>query len=407
VTNADRAASADRPLAEHVRAVVSRHLSAVESRHRGVLSRLRQESGLLVVVALVLTVASLALLLADGVQGLLVLALALLPAVPLLLLGLWLDRHEPEPAWLLFRCFVWGASVATLFAGLFNSLVNVYFGDAASQLVSAPVIEEALKGAALLWVMQRFDEHLNGRLDAVIYALFVGLGFAAVENVFYYQSALVEGGFEAVATVVLIRGVMTPFLHPAFTVLTGLGILRGLRSRGAGRFGWPLLGYLGAVLLHALWNTGLGMALYLVLCVPVFIVLARRVLAASRAEQARVNAALDTAIERGQLHAETRRLVNIGRKVGFREWLAAARDPEHAHHRQWRARRLAWLMASEESAQQVAEDDHERLADAASVQLAATELLASEALASNHLVYPPTQSERQRHPTRETTQRRL
>ena len=124
MTSADRAASADdRSLNTCVRWSAGTS-SAVESRHRGVLSRLRQESGLLVVVALILTVASLALLLADGVQGLLVLALALLLAVPLLLLGLWLDRHEPEPAWLLFRCFVWGASVATLFAGLFNSLVN-------------------------------------------------------------------------------------------------------------------------------------------------------------------------------------------------------------------------------------------------------------------------------------------
>jgi RsiW-degrading membrane proteinase PrsW (M82 family) len=382
VTNESVGLPAGRAAIDHAREVLSRHLHALESRHRGRLARLRHESGVLVVMAVILTLASLALLLADGVQGVLVLALALLPAIPLLMLGLWLDRHEPEPAWLLFRCFVWGASVATLVAGIVNTLTALHAGEAASQLGSAPVVEEALKGAALLWVMRRFDEHLNGRLDAVIYALFVGLGFAVVENVFYYQAALGEGGLETLAATVFIRGVLTPFLHPLFTMVTALGIVKGLRSRRGGRYGWPLLGYLGAVVLHALWNTGLGMTLYLVLCVPLFIALARRVLAASRAEAARVDAALEKAIARGALHAEVRRRVGIGRKLGVREWLAAAGDPGHEHHAQWRARRLAWLMASAASARQVAEDDPQQLANAGSVQAAACDLLARETRAS-------------------------
>ena len=178
------------------------------------------------------------------------------------------DRHEPELGVYCFSCFVWGASVATLVPRPVQPTGERLFGDTASQLVSAPVIEDATGGcfASGDAAIQRTPERADSMQSFARYLSDSQLG-AGHLPIGPRPRGLV-GGAPAVA---LIRGVMTPFLHPAFTVLTGLGdCLRGLRSRVAGRFGWPLLGYLGAVLVNALWNTGLGVTL-LVLCVPVFI----------------------------------------------------------------------------------------------------------------------------------------
>src|SRR5262245_21863225 len=49
-----------------------------------------------------------------GIQALLIgLAAAILPVPVLVACFLWLDRYEPEPAWVLAACFAWGAFVAT------------------------------------------------------------------------------------------------------------------------------------------------------------------------------------------------------------------------------------------------------------------------------------------------------
>ena len=59
----------------------------------------------------------------GGFDWLLAVALALGPVPALLALGMWLDRFEPEPVWLLARTFLWGAAVAILTAGIVNNFV--------------------------------------------------------------------------------------------------------------------------------------------------------------------------------------------------------------------------------------------------------------------------------------------
>ena len=49
----------------------------------------------------------------GGLGWLLAVALALGPIPALLALGMWLDRCEPEPVWLLARTLLWGAAGAT------------------------------------------------------------------------------------------------------------------------------------------------------------------------------------------------------------------------------------------------------------------------------------------------------
>jgi RsiW-degrading membrane proteinase PrsW (M82 family) len=213
------------------------------------------------VTAAVALVAILALQL-IGVPTL-VLAFAILPVFVYVPLALWLDRYEPEPWWLLAGTFLWGASAAVLVAGIVNSTgsqlisaeLGAAAGDAYGASVSAPFIEETMKGLALLAVFLWRRHELNGFLDAIVYASMVGLGFAMTENVQYYGKAL-EAGTGALGQNFFLRGVLLPFLHPLFTSMTGIGLVLALRAKDRRtRILAIALGLGAAMLLHSAWNT--------------------------------------------------------------------------------------------------------------------------------------------------------
>lgn len=211
----------------------------------------------------------------------------LVAAVPVpvyVVLALWLDRFEPEPAKTLWQTFAWGATVAVFVALLVNTLADQVFGALAgpvaaelfSSIVAAPFVEELAKGAALLILFRELKDEFDGVVDGVVYAAMVGLGFAMIENVQYYGGAIAEGGDASVVTFYL-RGMISPFAHPLFTSMfgIGLGIVRERHGEGD-RWSAPVLGFAVAVALHALWNLaatfeGWFFVLYLLVMFPVFV----------------------------------------------------------------------------------------------------------------------------------------
>lgn len=230
---------------------------------------LRERPSLKLIIALVVTglcaLVALSYDLIDGdpVHFFIALVLALAP-VPLLLAGvLALDRMEPEPRGNLIFAFVWGAGVAVLISGILNRMNLLYLSEridqeAAYDLVAtfgAPPVEETLKGAVLLGLLWFRRHELDGPTDGIIYASMVGLGFGMSENVSYYIAALAaEHGVETLAVTVVLRGVLTPFAHPLFTSMIGIAVAYAAqRPRGQG---WAVIfaGWVGAMLLHGLWN---------------------------------------------------------------------------------------------------------------------------------------------------------
>jgi len=197
---------------------------------------------------------------AEGPTFLEGLFLAVLP-LPLLLAGvLALDRLEPEPPDALVLAFLWGAGVSVLVAMgintagltlLWTPLLGQEEGFVATAVLTAPVVEETLKALVLVGMLWFRRHELNGPTDGIIYGSMVGLGFATVENIHYYTVA----GPEGLAATFVARGLLSPLIHPLCTSLTGLGIATAaLAPRGWARV-WPvLLGLLGAVTYHALWN---------------------------------------------------------------------------------------------------------------------------------------------------------
>ena len=194
------------------------------------------------------------------------------PLVVYLFVPWVIDRFDPEPWWCLLMAFLWGAVAATGFSILVNSSVHEIVSEAYSPEVgelvgasiSAPIIEELTKGLAVLGFFYFMRREFDGIVDGIIYATFAALGFAAVENVLYYARAGMQGD-DVLAGTFILRGVFTPWLHPLFTSMTGIGF--GLARESTKmwvRILAPLGGYAVGVSLHAVWNflpTALGRAM--------------------------------------------------------------------------------------------------------------------------------------------------
>jgi len=88
---------------------------------------------------------------------------AIVPALFFTGLIYWVDRYEKEPAWLLTGTFLWGAIPAILFALLFNTLFSIPFylltdeatADTLAAIMIGPVVEETIKGLALLRFLKK------------------------------------------------------------------------------------------------------------------------------------------------------------------------------------------------------------------------------------------------------------
>jgi RsiW-degrading membrane proteinase PrsW (M82 family) len=177
---------------------------------------------------------------------------------------LWLDRFEPEPPRLLVFAFIWGASAAVVIAAvlqifltaLLNPVVDAAQSvgtSAATLVVGAPVTEEAAKGLFLLLMMTGARRReLNSLTDCLVYAGLVGAGFAWLEDILYIANG--ESLTDSLVTAAL-RLIMAPFAHSLFTTLFALGVWFALHNRSPiAKAGAILLGYIGAVVLHAMWN---------------------------------------------------------------------------------------------------------------------------------------------------------
>ncbi|MBK7774696.1 MAG: PrsW family intramembrane metalloprotease [Sandaracinaceae bacterium] len=113
-----------------------------------------------------------------------------------------LDRYDPEPWYALLGCLFWGGIAACGFSVTINSLVgeavgSMYgaeAGDIVGAVICAPIVEEFWKGMAVFGMFFFLKREFDGIVDGIIYASFVALGFAAVENVLYYGRAAADGG---------------------------------------------------------------------------------------------------------------------------------------------------------------------------------------------------------------------
>lgn len=205
----------------------------------------------------------------DGACGAMCLGMVLaFPAAAMYLtVPRLLDRYDPEPWYALFGCLVWGGTAAAGFSIAINSTVGAIalsvsgdeqFADIVGAVVSAPITEEFFKAMGIFGVFYFLRREFDGIVDGIIYATFVALGFAAVENILYYGRAAQAGELTGVF---IARGILFPWGHPVYTSMTGIGFGLARESEKA----WvrrlaPFLGFGGAIMLHAMWNASASFA---------------------------------------------------------------------------------------------------------------------------------------------------
>lgn len=168
--------------------------------------------------------------------------LGLVPLVIVLPVLAWLDRVEPEPWSSRIHAVLWGGMVAAFISGVVNTIVALEAGEAWAAVVSAPVIEEVTKGIGVYWALRR--KEIDGVMDGIVYAGWVALGFAVIEDILYFADAFEA---DALIQVFVVRALLTPFAHPLFTAWTGLAIGLAVARRQS-------------VLANAIWGLGLAIA---------------------------------------------------------------------------------------------------------------------------------------------------
>ena len=189
-------------------------------------------------------------------------------AAPLFLLIYYLDLYEREPWSVAIAAFLWGAFAATaltLSSGGWNELLVRALGpDTAGRwgpALTAPFIEEFLKGAGIVLLYLIVRDELDDAMDGFVYGALCGLGFAVVEDVVYFMAAFggtPQGVLQGFYVRVLSSGL---YGHVLYTGLVGMaiGIVVSRREPAPLRDRlWTAAGIVAlAVFGHFLWNSPL------------------------------------------------------------------------------------------------------------------------------------------------------
>ncbi len=190
-------------------------------------------------------------------------------ALPVLFLVYILDLYEREPLSLVIGALLWGAVAATTLSGFANhgwGLVVARVGGPEfaarwTAALTAPFVEEILKGLGVVLIYLIAPDEFDDMMDGFVYGAVCGLGFAVVEDVFYFMGVF-GGQPNGVLQGFFVRVVASGlYSHVLYTGLVGMGIgyVVSRRHRRPLKRRITVLGGLSAaaVLGHFLWNSPL------------------------------------------------------------------------------------------------------------------------------------------------------
>ena len=189
--------------------------------------------------------------------------------LPVVVVVYLLDLYEREPVPLLGAAFAWGAIAATTLSAIGNAgwglavarIGGPEFAARWTAALTAPFVEEILKGCGVVLIYLIARDEVDDVMDGFVYGAICGLGFAIVEDVFYFMA--VFGGESA--------GVLQGFWlrvvagglygHVLYTGIVGMAIGVVVSRRAAEPLGRRLALAAGLCLLavaaHFLWNSRL------------------------------------------------------------------------------------------------------------------------------------------------------
>ena len=180
--------------------------------------------------------------------------LILIAIAPIIILALYVyfrDKYEKEPWWMLLLALGAGAltvvpilyveiSLSTLTRGM-NHYTTAFF-DA---FIVAASTEELFKFLAVFLIFY-WSKQFNERFDGIVYAVFVSLGFALVENIMYvFNYDSMQVGY--------LRAITAVPAHTLFGVAMGYSL--GLAKFGKGpKAKHLILALLIPIVLHGIYD---------------------------------------------------------------------------------------------------------------------------------------------------------
>lgn len=177
---------------------------------------------------------------------LVLLGMAVLPVVLLLIYIYKKDKFQHEPLKLLLAALGMGmlSVLPIIFVERWLSSLNPADGESGAlytAFVVAGCVEEGFKLLFLYWLIWR-NKHFDEYFDGIVYAVFVSLGFALVENIMYVLGSGFQTG--------VIRALLSVPAHFLFAVVMGYFFaLAKFNSKG-----YMLLAFLVPMILHGIFD---------------------------------------------------------------------------------------------------------------------------------------------------------
>jgi len=149
----------------------------------------------------------------------LLILISVIPVLVILLYIYYRDKYEKEPLGLLLKAFTGGilSAIVTILVlspmnGIFPEQSGVINNAFVRAFVWAAIPEELFKFLFLYWIVWK-NRNFNENYDGIVYAVFVSLGFACLENILYVTQNGVSVG--------IARGILSVPAHALFGVIMG------------------------------------------------------------------------------------------------------------------------------------------------------------------------------------------
>lgn len=153
-----------------------------------------------------------------------ILLIALLPVVILVYYIYHKDKKSPEPTGQLVKAFLFGVlsvplsfciSIPLGIIGLYQVEATSILGSISTAFFGAAIPEEIAK-FCMLWLLLRKNRYFDEKMDGIVYAVCISLGFAALENIMYLFS-----NEESFLSVGIARALFAVPGHFCFGILMG------------------------------------------------------------------------------------------------------------------------------------------------------------------------------------------
>ena len=157
-------------------------------------------------------------------ETIIILLTALLPVAILVYYIYHKDKNSPEPTGQLVKAFFYGIlsiplsfcmSIPLGVIGVYPAEATSILGSISAAFFGAAIPEEIAK-FIMLWLLLRKNPYFDEKMDGIVYAVFVSLGFAALENIMYIFS-----NEEAYLSVGIARAIFAVPGHFCFGILMG------------------------------------------------------------------------------------------------------------------------------------------------------------------------------------------